>query len=406
MASENILANVLSEFARTLLTDFPIRAILDHLVLRIVDILPVTSAGVTLISDSTAPRYVAASDESALRYEHLQTAIGDGPCILAYESGEPVSVPDVRMEKRFGVFAPAAVRAGMAAVFTFPLGRGADRLGALDLYRGEPGELSAHDMDVAQTLADVVTAYLLNARAREAVVASADQLYHEATHDSLTGLANRALLRERLQQAARRATRAHGAAAVLFVDLDRFKLVNDTYGHRTGDELLIAVARRLAGLIRPGDTLARPSGDEFVFLCEDLQRSADAEALAERVSSAFEAPFLADNTQHRVSASVGIAFAGPGDDIAEELLLRADAAMYQTKRRGGAGHQIYDLRHTIWGNLCRATSAPRCDGRCGPMYSRWRTSPSSPAATACSPVSRRCCAGPIPNEGRCRRRPS
>src|SRR6202165_2400775 len=101
MPSEEQLSGVLSEFARTMVTDFPIQAILDHLVERIVDVLPITAAGVTLISPGTDPRYVAASDESALRFEELQTELGEGPCLVAYQTGTAVSVADLRDETRF-----------------------------------------------------------------------------------------------------------------------------------------------------------------------------------------------------------------------------------------------------------------------------------------------------------------
>ena len=110
----------------------------------------------------------------------------------------------------------------------------------------------------------------------------------------MTGLANRLLLQERLEHAAQRARRSHTNAAILFVDLDRFKQVNDTYGHQVGDELLICVAQRLTGVVRPGDTLARVSGDEFVFLCEDLHGASDVEVLARRVDRAFAKPFVLD----------------------------------------------------------------------------------------------------------------
>ena len=344
MVHEDKLSAVLSEFARTLATDFPIQGILDHLVERIVEVLPVTAAGVTLISAGMAPRYIAASDESALRYEQLQTEIGEGPCLSAYESGEPVAVPDLGDDDRFPRFGPAAVAAGLAAVFTFPLRHGDGRLGALDLYRDTPGELDPHDMDAAQTLADVAAAYLLNAQAREEARAASDRFRHNALHDPLTGLPNRLLLQQRLEHAAQRAKRSHTNAAILFADLDRFKQVNDTHGHQVGDELLLAVARRLSGLVRPGDTLARVSGDEFVFLCEDLQSAADVEILASRIDVAFTDPFVLAGTELAITASVGMAFAGPGEDISDQLVVEADIAMYQAKRKGGAGHQIIDLR--------------------------------------------------------------
>jgi GAF domain-containing protein len=167
MTGELGLADVLSEFARTMVTDFPIQAILDRLVERIVDIMPVAGAGVTLITPQLRPRYVAASDNSALRFEELQTELREGPCVTAYQTGQPVAVLDLRTEDRFPNFTPRALAAGMMAVFTFPLRHGDHQLGALDLYRGTSGTLSERDMTSAQTLADVAAAYLLNAQSRQ-----------------------------------------------------------------------------------------------------------------------------------------------------------------------------------------------------------------------------------------------
>jgi diguanylate cyclase (GGDEF)-like protein len=346
VVNEDKLSAVLSEFARTLITDFPIQGILDHLVERIVEVLPVSSTGVTLISPGMAPRYIAASDDDAMRFEKLQTDIGQGPCLVSYTTGEPVAIPDLRVDDRFPQFAPAAIEAGLAAVFTFPLRHGAGRLGALDLYRDTAGDLEPHDMGVAQTLADVAAAYLLNAQAREEANATSERFQYSALHDSLTGLANRLLLQERLEHANERRKRSHTNAAILFADLDHFKAVNDTHGHQVGDELLMAVAHRLAGLVRSGDTLARFSGDEFVFLCEDLHSISDAEVLARRVDDAFEEPFVLAGSGLTIpaSASVGIAFAGPGEELTNELVVQADMAMYQAKRQGGAGHQLIDMR--------------------------------------------------------------
>ncbi len=347
MVQEAKLSAVLSDLARTLATDFPIQGILDHLVESIVEVLPITSAGVTLISGTRSPRYVAASDEDALRFEQFQSEIAEGPCLIAYDTGKSVAVPDLAADDRFPTFARAALDAGLAAVFTFPMRGSAGRLGALDLYRDTVGDLDAHDMEAAQTLADVAAAYLLNAQAREDARLATDRFRYGALHDPLTGLPNRVLLQQRIEHAAQRAQRSHTNAAILFVDLDRFKHVNDNHGHQVGDELLLAVAQRLTRLVRPGDTLARFAGDEFVFLCEDLSRAADVETLAKRVDEAFAEPFFLSGIEVSTSASVGVAFAGPGEDISEELVAQADTAMYQAKRKGGARHQSIDLREAL-----------------------------------------------------------
>lgn len=344
METERRLSEVLSEFARTLVTDFPIQAILDHLVLRIVDVLPITAAGVTLIAPGADPRYVAASDDSALRFEQLQTELGEGPCLAAYDSGEAVSVPDLRLDERFPRFRERALDEGLAAVFTFPLRHGDHQLGALDLYRTTAGPLNAEAMRTSQTLADVAAAYLLNAQARTDLREASESARDQSLHDALTGLANRTLLEQRLSHAILRCHRSGRMVAILFADLDRFKAVNDTYGHHVGDELLRAVARRLAALLRPGDTLARLSGDEFVILCEDLDDTSRIEGLAGRIGSALATKFDLPGAHLQISASVGIAFAGRGQDVPEQVLREADTAMYQAKRKGGAGHGVIDLR--------------------------------------------------------------
>lgn len=343
MVKKVSLSSVLSEFAETMLTDFRIQAILDQLVERIVDVLPISSAGVTLISPGSSPQYVASSDPVSLVFERLQTDLSQGPCLLAYRSGEPVLIPDLAADDRFPLFGPPAVAAGIAAVFTFPMRHGEGRLGALDLYRDTIGALDTDDVAAAQTLANVAAAYLLNAHARQQTLEARDRFRDNALHDALTGLPNRVLLGQRLEHAAARAQRSQTMAAVLFIDLDRFKQVNDTYGHAVGDGLLVDVGARLASLVRPSDTLARISGDEFVILCEDLSAPGDAERLAGRIDRAFAAPFTAAGVDLVITASVGIAYSGPGQAITYQLVSDADAAMYQAKRRGGAAHVI-DLR--------------------------------------------------------------
>jgi len=342
MVRQDNLSSVLSEFARTMLTDFKVQGILDHLVERIVDVLGVTGAGVTLISPGLSPRYVAASSEMAMHLERLQTTTGQGPCLTAYSTGEAVVVPDLADEFGYPEFIPAAREVGLAAVFAFPLRHGGERLGALDIYRDVPGPLAPDDMAAAQTLADVAAAYLINAEARAEVIAASDRFRERSLHDSLTGLPNRVLLQERIEHAALRAARSRAQAAILFVDLDRFKRVNDLYGHAVGDELLAAVAARLSSMVRPSDTLARVSGDEFVILCEDVADVVDVDLLATRIVEGFTAPFIIQDQPIRASASVGVAYSRPGETIAADLMDGADTAMYQAKRRGGGTYRFLD----------------------------------------------------------------
>jgi diguanylate cyclase (GGDEF)-like protein len=236
------------------------------------------------------------------------------------------------------------VEAGLRAVFAFPLRQADKRLGALDLYRDTAGPLSPADLAAAQVLADVTAAYMVNAQARADLQDSFERAHEISVHDALTGLPNRILLLERLDHALMRGRRSGKLVAILFLDLDRFKAVNDSFGHQAGDDLLIAVGGRLTALLRPGDTLARLSGDEFVILCEEIDDESDAEEIARRIADALAVPFGLAHADIEISASIGIAFAGRGEDVPERLIQDADIAMYQAKHNGGAHHQIIDLR--------------------------------------------------------------
>lgn len=168
-----------------------------------------------------------------------------------------------------------------------------------------------------------------------------EQLRHRAYHDLLTGLPNRAALLERLQQAVARAGRAGHSLAVLFVDLDGFKVANDTFGHRAGDELLVDVAKRLATCTRPEDTLARFGGDEFAVLLDDVETTAAAR-VAERVLGALKEPFAVSGRELPITASIGIALGAAGAEPADELLRRADVALYHAKELGRSKWTFYD----------------------------------------------------------------
>ena len=338
------LADVLSEFARTMVTDFPIERILDRLVERIVDIMPITGAAVTLISDDLHPQYLAASTASALRYEQLQSELGEGPSLVAYQTGEAVAVQDLNDESSFPNFASRALIAGLVAVFTFPLRHGDALLGALDLYRDTPGPLTPESLSTAQTLADVAAAYLINARARSELEESSEQSRDAAMHDGLTGLPNRALLTERLEHALVRVQRSDKTIAVFFIDLDGFKAINDKYGHQVGDALLVAVGERLAGVLRPGDSLARLAGDEFVVLCEELDDPAQADAIAVRVDGALSRPFAVGGVLLQIRGSIGIACSLKGDTDPGALIHEADMAMYRAKRRYGPRRHVRKVR--------------------------------------------------------------
>ncbi|MGB7212861.1 MAG: EAL domain-containing protein [Gemmatimonadales bacterium] len=168
-----------------------------------------------------------------------------------------------------------------------------------------------------------------------------EQLLHDAFHDPLTGLPNRALFMDRIGHAIRRGRRSDSRSAVLFLDLDRFKVVNDSLGHVHGDQLLVAIARRLEDCIRPGDTVGRLGGDEFVVLLDEVPGTAGAEEVAERIQLALSAPFELAGQEVYATASIGIAISVTGHERAEELLRDADTAMYDAKAQGKATHRVF-----------------------------------------------------------------
>jgi diguanylate cyclase (GGDEF)-like protein/PAS domain S-box-containing protein len=175
-----------------------------------------------------------------------------------------------------------------------------------------------------------------------------EQLLHDAFHDSLTGLPNRALFIDHLKLAVNHCRRRKGYLfAVLFIDLDRFKVINDSLGHIVGDELLIAIARRLEVCLRDGDTIARLGGDEFTILLDGIKDYGDAQRVAERVQEVLEQPFSVAGRELFVTASVGIKYSGGIDEQPEDLLRDADTAMYSAKALGKAQYQVFDARmHT------------------------------------------------------------
>jgi len=167
------------------------------------------------------------------------------------------------------------------------------------------------------------------------------QLVRQALHDRLTGLPNRTLLRDRLELALARARRQKWMVALFVLDLDRFKIVNDSLGHHGGDRLLISVSERLSGAARPGDTVARMGGDEYAVLCEDVDGNDQAAGLANEILAAFASPFEAQGNEVALTTSVGVVLAHGNED--PDLLLRdADVAMYRAKQGGRSGYRMFD----------------------------------------------------------------
>lgn len=174
------------------------------------------------------------------------------------------------------------------------------------------------------------------------------QLAHQVLHDSLTGLPNRTMLIDRLEQALARVRRHDNMFAVLFIDLDRFKSVNDTLGHTAGDEVLVQAADRIQAVVREIDTVARLGGDEFVVLLDDLEGVHQATACADRIITTLGIPFRLADDDLRLSASIGIALCTDGEQKADTVVGNADVAMYRAKGNGRNGYALFDAAMQQW----------------------------------------------------------
>ncbi len=205
------------------------------------------------------------------------------------------------------------------------------------------GRARRAESTIANLLADPnVGAFVLNTRDDTYRAALQEQLRHQAFHDPLTMLANRALLSDRAAQALARSRRTGSSVAVMALDIDSFKLVNDRLGHLAGDHLLRSIARRLRAAVRPEDTVARIGGDEFVVLVDSVEQAQDALALAQRVHDSMRAPFELGGEEQAITLSIGVALDNAPHSNFEQLLSDADVAMYAVKSAGRDAIQLYE----------------------------------------------------------------
>jgi diguanylate cyclase (GGDEF)-like protein/PAS domain S-box-containing protein len=271
--------------------------------------------------------------------------VGTGVSGRALERRAPVILDDY--QEQSGSETPAG-KAGVRAAVAVPMLHEGRLMGALAVNTYDPTrKFTDEDAEVLELLSGIGSAVLASlertaelAAANDELRQARDEAQHQALHDSLTGLPNRTLLRDRLQQAILAGQRDHSGLALLIMDLDRFKDVNDTLGHQSGDELLEEVAKRLQGALRASDTVARMGGDEFAVILPTANNAALASSIAQKLVRELERPFSVGGHPVSISASIGIAvYAEHGTD-AKTLLRHADVAMYVAKR-SGSGHAVY-----------------------------------------------------------------
>jgi diguanylate cyclase (GGDEF)-like protein len=312
--------------------DAPLRDILDEVVLSIEGYDPRLRGSVLLLDPILRTIHHGAAPTLPASYVSQLEGLVIGPevgsCGAAAFHGTEIISPDVETDPRWTPFLELVRAHGLRHCWSFPiLGAGGDVLGAFGLYGSEPREPGDEHRRFIGDAAHLAGIAIQRQRAT-------DELMHRATHDPLTGLPNRTILFDRLTHALARGRRNARSLAVLFIDLDRLKLVNDTLGHEIGDEVLREVAERIAGCVRPGDTVARFGGDEFIVVCEDAGVEA-ASVVAERIIAAVAGATTGAAGGLSPTASVGVAVIAEGQADAHEAIRRADEAMYAAKEEGG-----------------------------------------------------------------------
>ena len=256
------------------------------------------------------------------------------PAARALLTGRPVLVENWDDEEELEPSEPL-IEGGIKSSLTVHIEGPSHPWGVFGAFSRTPNAFTEHDINIVVA----VTNTLADAIERQD---AEDAMQHRALHDVLTSLPNRSLFADRLAQSLERVRRHPGTlAAILFIDVDHFKQVNDSLGHQAGDELLIGVATRLREAVRPTDTVARFGGDEFGLLLEEIASERVAIATAERIAASFSRPFMLDSGSQFVTASIGIALAD-GHQESEDLVRDADAAMYRAKQRGRARYDVFD----------------------------------------------------------------
>ena len=322
----------------------PIETVLDAVTEGAAELLGDEVVGLRLLDpdDPSVVRLVSTVGvEDDLLASMRRTPVGQGVGGLAIAEGRLITAEHYSLSARP---LPAFVARGLTAAMAAPVRQNGHVVGSLTVASYRPGRrYTATEQEMLLAFAEHASLALNDASAVDAMRKAFGDAVHQATHDALTGLPSRSLVIDRLDHALARAERDQRHLGVIFVDLDRFKVVNDSLGHAVGDEVLIRVADRLLAAVRPGDTVGRLAGDEFVVICEGLEGD-DVQSVARRVAEAVAVPIPLYGRETVITASIGIAESGRGTgrQRADELLRDADVAMYRAKERGRSRIELFD----------------------------------------------------------------
>jgi diguanylate cyclase (GGDEF)-like protein/PAS domain S-box-containing protein len=327
--------------ALTRLTDIALRShtlgdLLSELVASVARTLDVEACTVSELSPPQDSLTVVAAAGCADHISASISAISASMWGHTLDEDRPMIVENYATETRFGapaILADAGVVSSLSAIIA---GR-EQRFGILSAYGTLPRTFDEGQVAFLQDVANLISAAVERLRSEE-------RSRYLALHDVLTGLANRTLAEKNLELALARRRRYGGAVTVFLVDLDGFKVINDSLGHQVGDELLIALASRLRNAVRETDTVARFGGDEFVILAEDGDSPRSSSRIADRLTAAINQPIVLAASEHHMTAAIGIAFAPDNDATPAGLLRDADIAMYRAKSRGRGHRGLFDAQ--------------------------------------------------------------
>jgi len=316
----------------------PLEGLLDHAMEVVAGVLGVEFAAVLALTDDERSFLLKAGvgfREGLVRNISVSADWADSQAGFTMLAKEPVIVEDFATERRFEAGNLVREQDVASGVTVIVQGRGKP-FGVLGVHSAKPHAFAAEAVNFLQAVANVLADAIDRVRTEE-------ETRRRGLHDPLTGLPNRTLVLDRIAHALARQDRSEGSVAVLFLDVDNFKVVNDSLGHRAGDNLLRQLAARLSDAVRPADTVGRFGGDEFVVLCEDVTDEPMALRIAGRLARVFAEPFsLEGDDVHVASASIGVVLRDGAQDDPEELLRDADAAMYRAKERGRARVELFD----------------------------------------------------------------